>query len=191
MRHLETLRTMLKKRRTPPSNVAPIPCRSTWEHVEAESDESNVDDTTPQTEEPHLINAYAKFQLTNPTNGQPIEVAYIKDQNGRLLGFDSFTKSKEENSGSTSNSSDEEGMPHKSDEEKAAAPPVSNDGECTFHIVPGETTSIKAYAIYRGDTVKKEDESNEEEGKEKVAGKREDFLFTTPAIPLPGIKNQK
>ena len=166
------------------------------EHVEAESDESNVDDTTssakaPPTEEPHLINAYAKFQLSNPTNGQPIEVAYIKDQNGRLLGFDSFTKSKEESSGSgASNSSDEESMPHKSDEEKAAAPPVSNDGECTFHIVPGETTSITAYAIYRGDVVKKEDESNLE-GEAKVAGMREDFLFTTPAIPLPGIKKQK
>jgi len=164
------------------------------EHVEAESDESNVDDTTPSsarsvpTEEPHLINAYAKFQLTNPTNGQPIEVAYIKDQNGRLLGFDSFTKSKEESG--ASGSSDEEGMPHKSDEEKAAAPPVSNDGECTFHIVPGETTSITAYAIYRGDVVKKEDESSEE-GEGKVAGMREDFLFTTPAIPLPGTKNQK
>jgi len=168
------------------------------EHVEAESDDSNVDDTTSgtttaavPTEEPHLINAYAKFQLSNPTNGQPIEVAYIKDQNGRLLGFDSFTKSKEENGGSTSNSSDEESMPHKSDEEKAAAPPVSNDGECTFHIVPGETTSITAYAIYRGDVVKKEDESNEGGVDGKVAGMREDFLFTTPAIPLPGTKNQK
>ena len=161
------------------------------EHVEAESDESTEDSTAKAavpTEEPHLINAYAKFQLSNPTNGQPIEVAYIKDQNGRLLGFDSFTKSKEESG--TSNSSDEEGMPHKSDEEKAAAPPVSNDGECTFHIVPGETTSITAYAIYRGDVVKKEDESNEE-GEGKVAGMREDFLFTTPAIPLPGLKNQK
>jgi len=164
------------------------------EHVEAVSDESNVDNTTPSsaravpTEEPHLINAYAKFQLSNPTNGQPIEVAYIKDQNGRLLGFDSFTKSKEESGG---NSSDEESMPHKSEEEKAAAPPVSNDGECTFHILPGETKSITAYAIYRGDVVKKEDESNDEGGEEKVAGMREDFLFTTPAIPLPGMKNQK
>ena len=161
------------------------------EHVEADADEGGQDSAVDvPMEEPHLVNAYAKFQLTHPTNGKPIEVAYIKDQKGRLLGFDSFTKSKEDNAASGSSTDDE--MVHNSDEEKSAAAPVSNDGECTFHIVPGETTSITAYAIYRGDVVKKkEDETNEEgEGGGNV-GMREDFMFTTPEIPLPGMKKRK
>ena len=158
--------------------------------MEADADEGGQDSAADvSTEEPHLVNAYAKFQLTHPTNGKPIEVAYIKDQKGRLLGFDSFTKSKEDNAASGSPTDDE--MVHNSDEEKSTAAPVSNDGECTFHIVPGETTSITAYAIYRGDVVKKKkDETNEEEEGGGDVGMREDFMFTTPEIPLPGMKKR-
>lgn len=122
-------------------------------------------------EEPHLINAYAKFSLVDPSNGQPIEVAYIKDQKGRLLGFDSFTKRAAENTNEGGDDDDTTGKETSG---------LSLDGECTFHIVPGETTSIAAYAIYRG--AKKEDEEG---------GVREDFLYQTPEVPLPGVHNQK
>ena len=152
------------------------------EHVEADADEGNGDFEEEEDvivvpgEEPHLINAYAKFQLTHPTNGQPIEVAYIKDQKGRLLGFDSFTK--KDADGSADSAADDDGM-HENEvggikDQSAAA---EADGECTFHIVPGETTSISAYAIYRGEKKKDDD---------KEGGAREDTLHYTPEVPLPG-----
>lgn len=147
------------------------------EHVEADADEGDGDfeeeDLVLPGEEPHLINAYAKFQLTHPTNGQPIEVAYIKDQKGRLLGFDSFTK--KDADGSSSDSADDDGMHENEVKDQSTA--AEADGECTFHIVPGETTSIAAYAIYRGE--KKEDD-------DKEGGAREDTLYYTPEVPLPG-----
>ena len=135
------------------------------EHVEADADvdsgEEEEQTPIPQGDEPHLINAYAKFQLTDPKSGQPIEVAYIKDQKGRLLGFDSFTKQK-----SLNNENNNE------DDERTD---VSNEGECTFHLVPGETTIVTAYAIYRG--------QREGDDGESV---REDNLYYTSEIPLPG-----
>ena len=73
--------------------------------------------------EPHLVNGHAKFRLADPHRGRPLEVAYVKDQRWRLLGFDSFSK-----------------------REDGAV-----EGECTFNIIPDETTSVTAYAIYQGD----------------------------------------
>ena len=99
--------------------------------------------------EPHLVNGHAKFLLADPRHGRPLEVAYVKDQRGRLLGFDSFSK-----------------------REDGAV-----DGECTFNIIPDETTSVTAYAIYRGEA------SADKEG----GGAREDLLYHTPAVPLPKI----
>ena len=143
------------------------------EHVEADEDvESEGDDEdTPIAaltiaDEPHLINAYAKFQLTDPNSGEPIEVAYIKDQKGRLLGFDSFSKNK---------SSDNENGDNENSNESDEKIDESNEGECTFHLVPGETTIITAYAIYRGRRIGDEGESV-----------REDTLYYTNEIPLPG-----
>ncbi|KAL7500135.1 hypothetical protein ACHAWT_008618 [Skeletonema menzelii] len=137
------------------------------EHVEADADEDGGDvvdeeqTPTPNGDEPQLINAYAKFQLTDPKSGGPIEVAYIKDQKGRLLGFDSFSKQK---STDNENSNDEDERPDESDE-----------GECTFHLVPDETTIVTAYAIYRG--------QREGDDGESI---REDNLYYTSEIPLPG-----
>jgi len=131
-------------------------------------------------EEPQLINAYANFSLVDPNNGvNPIEVAYIKDQKGRLLGFDSFTqRSDAENTKKDGNA--EGGSDSTVDQEPDTS--VSLDGECTFHIVPGETTSLTAYAIYRGRSKKENDDGGM---------KRDDFLYQTSEIPLPGANNQK
>lgn len=141
------------------------------EHVEADADVDGGDVLDEEdlpiqnVDEPHLINAYAKFQLKDPESGEPIEVAYIKDQKGRLLGFDSFSKKK---SSDNENVDDENGK-------GVERPNESNEGECTFHLVPGETTIITAYAIYRG--------RREGEDGESV---REDRLYYTSEIPLPG-----
>lgn len=162
------------------------------EHVEADAEESEefLEDDEEASEkaapnavgeEPHLINAYAKFKLTEPGTGNPIEVAYIKDQSGRLLGFDSF--SKRENPESPPDNPDEKIM----HSEKASVHDGStmehgkvHDGECSFHIVPEETKSVAAYAIYRGTKV---DEKGEEQ--------RDYVLYYTPHIPLPGNQNDK
>ena len=142
------------------------------EHVEADADVDSGDvideeetPSIPNGDEPHLINAYAKFQLTDPESGEQIEVAYIRDQKGRLLGFDSFTKKK---------SSDDENVDDESSNEDDERADESNEGECTFHLVPGETTIITAYAIYRG---RRGDDGD---------SVREDNLYYTSEIPLPG-----
>ena len=148
------------------------------EHVEADADVENEDlldeDDTPKTSLPnadelHLINGYAKFPLKDPVSGEPIEVAYVKDQKGRLLGFDSFTKKK---SSSDNESVDDDGN-NSIDEEEIN----ESEGECTFHLVPGETSIVTAYAIYRGRRIDEDGESI-----------REDTLFYTSEIPLPGAK---
>ncbi|KAL9187664.1 hypothetical protein ACHAXT_006042 [Thalassiosira profunda] len=150
------------------------------EHVEADADEANgeleEEEPTPKPpiEEPHLINAYAKFRLTDPNSGRPIEVAYVKDQAGRLLGFDSFSK-RDDSGGGDDDGTHEKGGVGGMEATAAAA----HEGECTFHIVPGETTSVTAYAIYRGMA-------------EGVEGSvREDFLYVTKDVPLPGATKPK
>ncbi|KAL7511881.1 hypothetical protein ACHAXN_008832 [Cyclotella atomus] len=147
------------------------------EHVEADADENGVfleeEETraaTTNTDEPHLINAYAKFRLMEPDIGNPIEVAYIKDQRGRLLGFDSFSK-RDDKDDERNMHADQEKMHDGSTMEHNKV----HDGECTFHIVPEETTSVAAYAIYRS---KRMDENGEEQ--------RDFVLYYTPQIRLPG-----
>ena len=132
--------------------------------------------------EPHLINALARFRLVDPDDGnRPIEVAYIKDQNGTLLGFDSFSKARQREVGKADADADA------SDDHETAATLSSKVGECTFHIVPGETTSIVAYAIYRGTA------RNDDGAGGGGDGDREDVLYYTPDIPLPkgGAANAK
>jgi hypothetical protein len=153
------------------------------EHVEADADESDEVLDKEQTigsktvEEPHLINAYAKFKLTEPDTGNPIEVAYIKDQKGRLLGFDSFSKRENPHNEDENNMHvDQEKVHDGSTMEHGKV----HDGECTFHIVPEETTSIAAYAIYRSKRVD-----------DKSVEKRDFVLYYTPQIPLPGNQNDK
>jgi hypothetical protein len=119
----------------------------------------------------HLINAYAKFRLTEPDTGNPIEVAYIKDQRGRLLGFDSFSKRDTDDK----NESDMHAEQNKVHDGSTMEQNKMHDGECTFHIVPDETTSVAAYAIYRS---KRIDDNGEEQ--------RDFVLYYTPQIRLPG-----
>jgi hypothetical protein len=103
-------------------------------------------------------------------NHRPIEVAYVKDQNGTVLGFDSFSKQRQE---MVKGSDDEDDSIDDNEAKPPAAAAAQKTGECTFHIIPGVTTSIVAYAVYRGD---KDD-----------GLLREDVLFYTPEIPLPPL----
>lgn len=181
-------------------NGVKIDLESWKEHIDAETDDDDDDDATENgnvanaspagdDDGPHLINASAKFRLMDPNysktssnnydgGGGRIEVAYIKDQRGRLLGFDSFNSTKKDMDVDSNNVNQ--------GEEEDASNAV---GECTFHIVPGETTSIVAYAIYRGKTTT----TTNGEGQGSRSGGtilREDVLYHTPEIPLPGISTK-
>ncbi|KAL3768316.1 hypothetical protein ACHAWU_006698 [Discostella pseudostelligera] len=182
-------------------NGVEIDLESWKEHIDAETDDDDDDDATENgnvanssstgdDDGPHLINASAKFRLMDPNyskasfndvdkyDGGRIEVAYIKDQRGRLLGFDSFNSAKKDMDVDSNNINQ--------GEEEDASNAV---GECTFHIVPGETTSIVAYAIYRGTTTT----TTNGEGQGSRSGGtilREDVLYHTPEIPLPGISTK-
>ncbi|KAL7550269.1 hypothetical protein ACHAWF_013509 [Thalassiosira exigua] len=144
------------------------------EHVEADADDFEGGGEGPAVpvvgEEPHLVNAYAKFRLVDDA-GRPIEVGYVKDHEGRLLGFDSFSKRDEDDAEGDGG----EGAGGGGSGAGATAA-ASDCGECTFHVVPGETTAIVAYAIYRGER--------------KECGARKDFLRRTPEIPLPGTRKE-
>jgi len=139
------------------------------EYIEADNDERIHEAVAKSSSaEPHLINAYARFHLMDPDNNhRPIEVAYVKDQNGTVLGFDSFSKQREE---MVKGSDDEDDSIDDSETKISASEATQKTGECTFHIIPGVTTSIVAYAVYRGD---KDD-----------GLLREDVLYYTPEIPL-------
>ncbi len=198
-------------------NGVEIDLESWKEHIDAETDSDEEDDNydigknviarTASTvninddDGPHLVNASAKFQLTDPNakispnekcydsgRGQ-IEVAYIKDQQGRLLGFDSFNSTKKEKNVDSSDGNNPG--------EESASTNTTIIGECTFHIVPGETTSIVAYAIYRDTTTTTTTATakyGERDGASTIGGStimREDILYHTPEIPLPGTFRRK
>jgi hypothetical protein len=133
------------------------------EHVEADDDDADSNDADANDvaapavasgTEPHLINAHARFHLSDPDGRSPIEVAYLRDQNGMLLGFDSFSKAKrgtgEDDAGGVSDNVDDVNVAVGAGDRESTSSSIPKDGECTFHIIPGETTSIVAYAVYRG-----------------------------------------
>jgi hypothetical protein len=78
--------------------VAEVDSGNWREHLEAQAEEDFLvkeeeeealqqEMTHKKVKGPHLINAYAKFKLTESDTHNTVEVAYIKDQKGRLLGF--------------------------------------------------------------------------------------------------------
>jgi len=76
---------------------------------------------TPNDQTETFLAGYAYFPLHDTTTGNSIFVAYVRDQDGNLLGFDHFGKEKKEG---------------------------KKESELMFHITPN-TTSITAFAIYK------------------------------------------
>lgn len=146
---------------------------SNWSvHVEAEEDGDRASDRAAPGEDPHLINAYAKFDLVDPS-GRPVEVAYVKDQDGRLLGFDSFSRG---------GASEEDGTPASEGGGGDADSATGGRGECTFQIVPGETIAVRAHAVYRGEAAGAGADGGDGGGSGMM---REDYLYVSDEIPLP------
>ena len=129
--------------------------------------------------DPQLIAATTKIVLRDPVSNHPIDMAYVRDQDGRVLGFEQFTNEKKMMRGEPVEGEDD-------GSELKEAPLVAN---CGFHLQPGVTTSFKVYALYREDVPCPEDvvggeDKSEGEEKEKEAPKVEEKLYFTQAIPL-------
>ena len=140
-----------------------------------EKSESGDGSASDLPSDPQLIPATTKIVLRDPVSGHPIDMAYVRDQNGRVLGFEQFTNEKKMMRGEPVEG--EEGEPKE-------APLVAN---CGFHLQPGVTTSFKVYTLYREDVPCPEEivvgEGKEGE-KEEEGPKAEEKLYYTQAIPL-------
>ena len=82
-----------------------------------------------------LVEGLARINLYD--GDKPIEVAYVKDQDGNLLGYDQFTDFKKsliskEESGSDSDSN-----------------PTQKVAQCNFHVNPDTTKGIQIFALYK------------------------------------------
>lgn len=136
-----------EKGETPPTVAKII---ETEKEVQSDSSQTSVD-PDKQIEAPKvLIPALAKFKLSS-SNNLPIELAYIRDQDGNILGFDYFSHEKKKG--------EEYG-----DMTFYIMVPDDNGEGCSQQGI-SKTTSLTAYAWYKQKTDEKEVESND--GKEK------------------------
>jgi len=94
----------------------------------ADGDAKADDPTRPE----NFVSGYAKFNIVQESTGHEIDVAFVKDQDGTLIGFDHFGREKNEK---------------------------KEEGELIFHLTP-ETTSITLYAVYK-EPMKEEEEIKE------------------------------
>lgn len=118
------------------------------EDVFEDENEEQHDPSKPE----NFVSGYVYFNLYLNNNDdssdiKEIDVAYVKDQNGDILGFDHFTHDKKDN--------------ENNDTDKSKA-----KGELIFHI-PVNTTSLTACALYKSNKKKSNDEDNRLEKKDK------------------------
>lgn len=124
--------------------------------VDTSSSTTTTTATKPITKEPqHLVPSYAQFKLLDTKTNYPIEIGYVKDQNGQLLGFDYFSREKKED---------------------------SLTGDLTFHLTP-ETTSITVCALYRMPSATDDDDvtktAEEDKQTDGTKTRMEQLYFTT------------
>merc|ERR1712071_260982 len=62
--------------------------------MDDDDNEGAADTSSTNAPPKHLIPAYAQIYLKDTITGYPIEMAYVRDQNGTLLGFDYFSREK-------------------------------------------------------------------------------------------------
>lgn len=72
--------------------------------------------------DPPVVEVRVRVPMVDP-DGRPIDVCYVRDQTGRVLGFDQF------------NSQKDEGV---------------QDHYLRFHVQPGKTCCVKFYKVYKG-----------------------------------------
>ena len=122
-----------------------------------------------------LVEGLARINLFD--GQKPIEAAYIKDQDGNLLGYDQFTEFKK-SIGSKDENDDSQ---------------ISNDskvGQCNFHVSPDTTKTIQIFALYKALGNNGEDPGNEvNESKETSSVSTEQTLYISTPVVLDDLPN--
>lgn len=99
---------------------------SEWNEVDKTQGKELADD-----EDAILVEGIAKINLWDGKSLRPIEIAFVKDQDGTLLGYEQFFDFK------------------KSIKGNALGEQSSKVGACNFHVNPSTTKSIQIFALYR------------------------------------------
>ena len=135
-----------------------------WNDIDKTPGKELADD-----EDATLVEGVARINLWDNKGSRPIEIAYVKDQDGNLLGYDQFFDFKKS---------------IKDDQENSA-----KVGECNFHV-SGSTQSIQIFALYRD--MKKEDSTDAKpDDKDEVAlEERTQKLFYSKNLSMETIPLQ-
>jgi len=130
----------------------------------ATNDIQHEEDTVLDPPDVFLIAASAKVNLIDPTTKRPVTIAYIRDQNRQVLGFDQFKKEKEERK-----------------KEHGGILLDSDVATFTFYIDPQTTQSIQVFALYESqgnDSDHNDDDDGDDKnhinGKDTHDGKEQD-----------------
>lgn len=120
-----------------------------------------------------IIPSSVMINLTDGATGKLVDIAYVRDQDGKILGFDQFTTLKRErrellkkqehekknclgekmiitndiDKSASNNENQQYGLVEKSNDNQD----VPNIGSCTFYISPESTKSIQVFSLYKND----------------------------------------
>lgn len=148
-----------------------------WGDGNSSDDANSVGDEN--SEDPILVEGVARINLFD--GDKPIEVAYIKDQDGKLLGYDQFSEFKKSiDAGSNSDDSNS----------------AQKVAQCNFHVSPESTKAIQIFALYKGtddqddnkSETKKEPESSTNTST-TVQKQPQQMLYVSSLVQLSELSN--
>jgi len=127
-------------------------------------EENIIYDANTYEGDPKLVECGVRIPLfltENDHNNATLEMCYVRDQNGRMLGMDQFSSllhPRENNDKETS--------------ETQQQPPLSPQHEevLKFYIEPGKTTSLRFYKVYQS-TIPKKDNDTADDNEDKKEDK--------------------
>lgn len=119
---------------------------------------------------------------TSTQSTLPITIAYVKDQDGTLLGYEEFHDWKKARKGQEEKSSDEkenEDTKDKASQESNGVSPAATVGRCMFSMVPQKTTAIQIFALYESDYIPNEDKKKSDEDENSDVNMEKDATSQT------------
>lgn len=136
-----------------------------------------------------LVEGVARINLWDSDGKRQVELAYIKDQDGLLLGYDQFSHLKK-NSGDEDDKREKNGNATTS--KKESVEPQSKSligkvGECNFHVNPQTTKYIQIFALYRS-PLEDSDITNSKAPAEASPSNK--VMFYSSLIPMEKVKIQ-
>jgi hypothetical protein len=147
-----------------------VQVRSEWNDVDKTAGKELADD-----EDAILVEGIAKINLWDGETSRPIEIAFVKDQDGTLLGYEQFFEFKK----TMKDSASSEGQ-------------SSKVGACNFHVNPSTTKSIQIFALYREREEEAAIEDIKETNKEEEAKpkERKQNLFYSALVDMDQVPVQ-